>query len=77
MINNLQFPEKGLYVVGSKIVKMFVEKTHASINIVNLYDDYERNYGYISYPYFIYALDWLFIIGIIDLNKKGELTLCN
>jgi len=77
MINNLQYPEKSLYVIGAKIIKIFQNNIYASRNIISLHDDYESQYGKISYPYFIYSLDWLFIIGLIDLNKKGELTLCS
>lgn len=77
MINNLQFPDKSLYVIGAKIIEIFDENISSTVNIVSLYDDYERNNGSISYPYFIYALDWLFIVGIIDTNNKGDLILCN
>ncbi|WP_017347143.1 ABC-three component system middle component 6 [Pantoea sp. A4] len=77
MINNLQYPEKSLYVIGAKIIDVFKSNIYASKNIISLHDDYESLHGNISYPYFIYALDWLFIIGLVNLNKKGELTLCS
>lgn len=77
MINNAQYPNKSLYIIGANIIKLILSNLQSSISIVKLHDDYERDFESISYPYFIYALDWLFIIGFIKLNESGDLEICN
>ncbi|HIB8308611.1 TPA: ABC-three component system middle component 6 [Serratia marcescens] len=77
MINNVQYPDKSLYIIGSKIINVFHDGIHKSMSAVRLHDNYERLYEKVSYPYFIYALDWLFIIDAIRLNGNGDLELCS
>ncbi|WP_390902786.1 ABC-three component system middle component 6 [Serratia quinivorans] len=77
MINNVQYPKKSLYIIGANVIKIISCNLQSSISIVKLYDDYERDFESVSYPYFIYALDWLFIIGFIKLNENGDLEICN
>jgi len=76
MITNVQFPDRSLFVIGANIIQIFKDNLGTAFNIIKLCDDYEISYGEISYAYFIYALDWLFIIGMVRLTDKGELSLC-
>ncbi len=77
MIINTQFPNKSLYIIGAQIIDLISNNIQPSIGVILLHDKYEENIGIISYPYFIYTLDWLFIIDAIKLNENGDLELCN
>lgn len=76
MINNKQYPDKSLYITGGNVLSILSSNIHGSMSVSYLFDVYEKNYQAVSYPYFIYSLDWLFIISAIDLNENGDLILC-
>jgi hypothetical protein len=72
MINprNIQ-PEKSLYVIGATIISVLKESNDNEISPEEIYEKFSIVYPIkISYNYFIYSLDWLYIINLIDLEKN-------
>lgn len=71
-------PERSLYVMGARIIEILKGITHDSIDPKQVFDVYNRNYGEhnLSYNYFLYALDWLFLLNLIDINENTKLVKC-
>ncbi|WP_374755871.1 ABC-three component system middle component 6 [Larkinella soli] len=70
-------PEKSLYVIGSKILETLNSESMGIIDIQILYEKLAKNFPEkISFSYFLYALDWLFILGLISINSKSGIERC-
>lgn len=70
-------PEKSLYVIGAKIMEVFNNESMGVIDIKILYEKFIKIYQEnISFDYYLYALDWLFLIDLININKKSEVIKC-
>ncbi len=70
-------PEKSLYVMGGQIIQVFKTYKRSIIEPKILYDKYlDMFYSDVSYSYFLYALDWLFLLGYIDVYKSTKIKRC-
>ncbi|WP_410017536.1 ABC-three component system middle component 6 [Pseudomonas sp. 13B_3.2_Bac1] len=56
--------------IGATILHELALSAFIDINIENLYEKIKLKLD-ISYEVFAYALDWLYIIGAINLNSNG------
>lgn len=71
-------PEKSLYVIGGRIIEIFNVINRRTIDTKSLYNLYisEFTKDNLSFSYFLYALDWLFIIGFIDIYNNTKVKRC-
>lgn len=69
-------PNKSLYVVGSRVIDLM--KSRKLIDAQELHILYSNRYKSenLNYNYFLYALDWLFILGLITINKNSKIKRC-
>ncbi|TGZ98065.1 ABC-three component system middle component 6 [Rodentibacter pneumotropicus] len=67
MLLNETSPDKSLYIIGANILKNLQSKTYS---VYSLYDLCYKD-RYISLTLFLFALDWLFLIGMVKLSDKG------
>ncbi|MEZ9257444.1 ABC-three component system middle component 6 [Vibrio splendidus] len=77
IVSNCQSQKLSLYYIGSNLVNLIRHHQFKSICPSLLFNKYCDNYDDISFSYFIYGLDWLYIIGTIRLTQSGDVTLCN
>lgn len=72
-------PDKSLYVIGANIVQMLKKETMGVYDIHVLYDKFitcTLHEEKVSFSYFIYAIVWLYLIGLIDINNENNLIRC-
>jgi hypothetical protein len=70
-------PEKSLYFLGSIVLTIFEEENNYSIDVEVLYYKFGDKFNeMISYSYFLYVLDWLYILNLIDYNKDNKIFKC-
>jgi hypothetical protein len=71
-------PENSLYVIGAAIIFVMKKTEAKEINPEIIYKDFCLAYPIkISYSYFLYALDWLFLIDFISLgDNKNQIKKC-
>ena len=71
-------PDKSIYVMGAGILDILKLEPHQNVDPKNLYDTYIQRNAHVelSYNYFLYALDWLYLIGSIDVTSKMKITRC-
>ena len=67
-------PVKNLYSLGGELLKI-IDESNEAIDLFLLYDQIKiiSNIGFSSY---LYALDWLFILNLINVNEKGAIKKC-
>lgn len=71
---------ESLFGLGSCIISIIknspktVEKIWSEYNKINNTDNFPANHGFDN---IILAIDYLYLIELIDLNENGEICLCN
>jgi hypothetical protein len=68
-------PEKSLYVIGAKVLKILDDYHLGIIDVHLLFEMFRNENKGVSFNYFMYALDWLFIIDAIKL-KETKIQKC-
>lgn len=70
-------PDKNLYFIGSQVLTCIRTSQFGIIPLEDLYvkllEERKRD---ISFEYFLLALDWLFLIGVIESNEDGDILKC-
>ncbi|MGB8193822.1 MAG: ABC-three component system middle component 6 [Chitinophagaceae bacterium] len=70
-------PEKSLYVMGARIIDILRKEPHDTVDPKKVYDVYNTlHLENITYNYFLYAFDWLYILNIIELTENNRLKKC-
>lgn len=67
-------PEKSLYFLGAKLLSLLL-KRDKSYFVLELYEVSFSN-SEIGFNRYLLALDWLFMLGLIELNQEGKITKC-
>jgi hypothetical protein len=71
-------PEKSLYVIGGRIIETFNSINLRTIDTKTLYTSYVSMFRQqdLSFSYFLYALDWLYIIGFVEIYNDTKIKRC-
>ena len=68
-------PSKSVYYIGSKVISSMIRAKEEKFDFFDLYhivNDNEKT----NLSLFIYTVDWLYLLGMIDQNEDGELIRC-
>lgn len=68
-------PEKNLYFLGAKVLEQMQNANESTFEIAELYQKLFREIE-IGFAIFLYALDWLFMIGLIKEDLNGQVVKC-
>ena len=69
---NIQ-PERSLYAIGAAVIRVLEDSKTSIVDPEKVYESFVKNYPIrISYSYFLYSLDWLFLIGLINLSEDTK-----
>lgn len=70
-------PEKNVYLIGYQILDLFNNESMKKIDVKILYEKFVVVYDTrISFNYFLYALDWLYLIDLVEVTKNSEIKKC-
>lgn len=67
-------PELSIYYNGALVLEELYKESVQ--NIVELYHRVKTKND-MSFPVFILALDWLYLLDVATVNGKGEVQLCS
>ena len=70
-------PEYTLYYIGAEILKSFKKIALTECNIFCLYEATKKNKNNFSFNQYLLAIDWLYILGGVELTDEGKLKLCS
>lgn len=69
-------PDKSIYYVGAKILEALKKEKSNTIDVLELYNRYKQYKNTsISFKYFLFGLDWLYLLGMIK-HEKGNIEKC-
>ena len=67
-------PENSIYYNGALVLELI--QLYRRIELTELYILVKKKKN-MSYPILILCLDWLYLLNIAIINKKGEVCLCS
>ncbi len=67
-------PENSIYYNGAIVLDSL--KSEKEIALFDLFEKVRKENN-ISFSIFILCLDWLFLLGVAQLNQKGKVLLCS
>jgi len=71
--DNIQ-PELSIYYNGALVLKELKKKDKQCI--MNLYQNIKETHT-MSFSTFLLCLDWLYLINVAQINKRGHVALCS
>ncbi len=77
IIQNTSSPLKSLYIIGGRILMVLKSSELGTMSPLALLERYQEKFERVSFAYILYALDWLYITGCVELTKQGDISLCN
>lgn len=67
-------PENSVYYNGAFVLEMIQQ--YKCVDLTELYILVKERKN-MSYPILILCLDWLYLLNVAIINKKGEICLCS
>ena len=67
-------PEQTIYFNGAFVLKTLQENRAMELVELDLKTRTERE---MTMPVFLLCLDWLFLLGVVSMNSRGEVELCS
>lgn len=68
-------PKYTTYYHGAVIASVIKEFREKQIDFIDLFEEVKKSFK-LSLQSFIFALDWLFVLGSIRLNDTGKIERC-
>lgn len=67
-------PDRTIYVNGAHVLGAITHFKHN--RIMDLYTSITNEHQ-MSIPVFVLCLDWLFLLGLVEMDSEGTVTLCS
>jgi hypothetical protein len=68
-------PKNTVYYNGALTLNVIKESDKKTFDSFDLYEKLKQYYN-LSFQSYLFALDWLFLIGAIKLAKNGKMEKC-
>lgn len=75
IISNHQSQKLSLIVIGANILTIL--KHNSNICPLSVFNIYREKFDDITFTYFSYGLDWIFICGAINIDELGNIEKCS
>jgi len=71
-------PERSMYVLGASIIDILNRERALVMDPDKIYKRFTSSNPHtkISYNYFLYALDWLYLLGLVELTPQAMIKKC-
>jgi len=74
IVSNNIAPDKNLYFIGGEILKI-LHRFENKLDIILLFDKLNE-FVKVTFVLYTYSLDWLYLSGLIENDKKGTIIRC-
>lgn len=74
MVYNFDDPDFSLYSLGALLIGVLRDSSQRTHDTALLYFDFKKELGKdLSFSVYLYVLDWLFILGVISIDERGDI----
>lgn len=75
IVDGDKHPERNIYFIGAKQLELLRSKKSAEHDILDLFEKYnKKSLIKISFDYHLLGLDWLFLLGAVQVNDNGNIV---
>lgn len=75
LLENDISPNKSLYYLGSEVIEILQNSSNDKFDFFDVYQKLNKK-EHLSVGLFVLVLNWLYILGLVRQNVKGELEKC-
>jgi hypothetical protein len=68
-------PERDLYYLGAKILGCLASDQKSEVDYISLLNDVQKGVE-VSSNLFALSLNWLYLLGSIELTEQGDIKKC-
>lgn len=76
IISDVTKPSQTLYYLGARLLECLSSNAYSYVDIIDLYNEFKSKNNNSSFMQYIYTLNWLYLLGLVDANENGDLILC-
>ncbi|EEW1629492.1 ABC-three component system middle component 6 [Escherichia coli] len=76
IISDITKPSQTLYYLGAQLLECMSSNAYSHVDIIELYNEFISKNNKPSFTQYIYTLNWLYLLGLVDANENGDLILC-
>jgi len=69
-------PEYSLYFIGGQLLETIKNHNKISFDLIELYHAFMKRIDDCSFNQYLLALDWLYLIDVVEIDNKGQLKKC-
>lgn len=77
LITHSPTPDTSPYCIGAYLLRKITNTNIGLYDSLTLYEEFtEESNMKIGFNHFLYALDWLFLLGLVELDSTGKILRC-
>lgn len=69
-------PERSVYYIGALVLDLLRKPSYERVDLEVAYRQIAVTNPIIPFNYFLLSLDWLYLIGVIDVTEDGDIVKC-
>lgn len=77
ILSNSVKPEHTIYYLGAKLIQCIQEQSLAILDSIELFEKFKnKTNSKITFVQYMYTLNWLYLLDLVELNDKGDIIVC-
>ncbi len=77
IISNSIRPQNTIYYLGAKLIQCIQSQRSKILDSIILFENLQKLVpSKVSFVQYMYTLNWLFLIDLVEINDKGDIVIC-
>lgn len=77
IISNSIKPQHTIYYLGAKLIECIQSQPSRVLDSILLFEKFQSFVpSKVSFVQYMYTLNWLFLLDLLELNDKGDIVIC-
>lgn len=77
IVHNEVSPLRSLYYIGGLVIREISMARSEAVTLDYLRRSLSESQDFIPFAYLLLALDWLYLVGAVDLHDDDRISLCS
>ncbi|WP_391595507.1 ABC-three component system middle component 6 [Yersinia aldovae] len=77
ILSNSLKPYQTIYYFGAKLLQCMRNEPSLVIDSLDLFEKFKKSLPVkVTFAQFMYTLDWLYLLDLIELSQEGDIIVC-
>lgn len=77
IISNSMKPNQTLYYFGARLLECLKRQPSLTIDSLQLFELFQSCLSAkVTYTQYMYTLDWLYLLDMVEVNDNGDIVVC-